>query len=68
MNYSLDVYNGETPKLFIMIIGKTIYAHREYRFSKQEAEKNGITMINFIEHYPNEISYIEDRLHINKHI
>ena len=63
MNYSIGVYKGETPKLFIMIIGKTTCAHREYRWSKEEAMKNHIEMINFVEHYPNTIAYITDRLH-----
>lgn len=63
MNYSIGVYSAETPKLFIMVIGKTTCAHREYRWSKQEAAKNGITMINFVDHYPNERDYIVNRLH-----
>lgn len=63
MNYSLAVYSGETPKLFIMIIGKTTCSHREYRWSKDEAAKQGIPLINFIEHYPNETGYISQRLH-----
>ena len=63
MNYSIVVYDGTTPKLFIMIIGKTTTAHREYRWSRQEAEKNGYTFLNFVNHYPNTIEYITDRLH-----
>lgn len=63
MNYSLGIYKEDEPVLFIMIIGKTTCSHREYRFSKEEAERNGIQMINFIAHYPNEISYITQRLH-----
>lgn len=63
MNYSIGVYNGGMPVLFIMIVGKTTCSHREYRFSKEEAAKHGIPMINFVEHYPNETSYISGRLH-----
>ena len=63
MNYSIGVYDGDIPKLFIMIIGKTTTSHREYRWSREEAEKNGITFLNFIEHYPNRVEYIKERLH-----
>ena len=63
MDYSIVVYDGETPKLIMMIIGKTTTAHREYRWSRQEAEKRGYAFINFIEHYPNTPEYISDRLH-----
>lgn len=63
MDYSIVVYDGATPKLFIMIIGKTTTFHREYRWSRQEAEKNGYVFLNFVEHYPNTIPYITDRLH-----
>ena len=63
MNYSIGVYKDNVPKLFIMLIGKTTASHREYRWSRQEAEKNGIEFINFINHYPNTIPYITDRLH-----
>ena len=63
MNYSLGVYDGDVPKLFIMLISKTTTAHREYRWSKEEAEKNGITFLNFVEHYPNRKEYISERLH-----
>ena len=63
MNYSIVVYDGAAPKLAMMLIGKTTTTHREYRWSRQEAEKNGITFINFIEHYPNTPEYISQRLH-----
>ena len=63
MNYSIGVYDGETPKLFIMLIGKTTTSHREYRWSREEAEKNGIPFYNFIVHYPNRYDYIKERLH-----
>ena len=63
MNYSIVVYDGGAPKLIIMLIGKTTTSHREYRWSKEEAEKRGYTFINFIEHYPNTPEYISQRLH-----
>ena len=63
MNYSLGVYDGDKPVLFIMIIGKTTTSHREYRWSKEEAEKQGITFLNFIRHYPHRKEYISERLH-----
>ena len=63
MNYSIVVYDGAAPKLAMMLIGKTTTTHREYRWSREEAEKRGITFINFIEHYPNTPEYISQRLH-----
>ena len=63
MNYSIVVCENGNPKLFIMLIGKTTTAHREYRFSKEFAQKLGVTMINFVVHFPNEIPYINQRLH-----
>ncbi|MBQ6183049.1 MAG: zinc ribbon domain-containing protein [Clostridia bacterium] len=63
MNYSFAVYKDNAPKLFMMIIGKTTCTHREYRWSKEQAQKAGVTMINFIRHEPNSVIYIKDRLH-----
>lgn len=63
MNYSIGVYDNGVPKLFMMLIGKTTTSHREYRWSREEAEKNGITFLNFIKHYPNRTEYISERLH-----
>ena len=62
MNYSIAVYSGAVPKLFIMIIGKTTTAHREYRWSREEAENRGYVFLNFVEHFPNTPEYISDRL------
>lgn len=63
MNYSIVVYDGYEPKLFIMLIGKTTCYHREYRWAREAAESQGYQFINFINHYPNTIEYITDRLH-----
>jgi hypothetical protein len=62
MNYSIGVYDGQEPKLFIMIIGKTTTSHREYRWSREEAEKKGYVFLNFVGHYPNRVEYIKERL------
>ena len=63
MDYSIAVYKEGRPKLMIMIIGKTTTLHREYRWAREFAEKNAISFINFIEHYPNEPEYVSKRLH-----
>ena len=63
MDYSIVVYEGDAPKLIMMLIGKTTTAHREYRWSREEAEKRGYPFINFVEHYPNTPEYISNRLH-----
>lgn len=62
MNYSLGIYKDGAPRLFIMIIGKTTTRHREYRWSKEQAQKAGVEMINFIGHAPNRYWYIKERL------
>ncbi len=62
MNYSFGVYSAGVPKLFIMLVGKTTCSTRNYRWSKEQAQKSGVTMINFVEHYPNNVNYIRERL------
>lgn len=62
MNYSFGVYSAGNPKLFIMLVGKTTCSTRLYRWSKEQAEKQGVKMINFVSHYPNNEKYIEERL------
>ena len=62
MNYSFGVYSAGAPKLFIMLVGKTTCSTRLYRWSKEQAQRSGVTMINFVEHYPNNVNYIRERL------
>ncbi len=62
MNYSIGVYKDGAPKLFIMIIGQKTNRLRLYRWSKEQAEKAGVPMINFVGHYPNRYWYIKERL------
>lgn len=62
LNYSFGVYKDGAPKLFIMMVGKNTCSTRLYRFSKEQAAKSGVTMINFISHYPNNVEYIKERL------
>lgn len=62
MNYSFGVYFAGMPRLFIMLVGKTTCSTRLYRWSREQALKSSVTMINFVEHYPNEPEYIRNRL------
>lgn len=62
MNYSFGVYQGGNPVLFIMLVGKTTCSSRMYRWSKEQAERSGVKMINFVQHYPNNVNYIKNRL------
>ena len=62
MNYSFGIYQGGSPKLFIMITGKTTLSNRLYRWSKEQAQKAGVTLINFVEHFPNRPEYVSERL------
>lgn len=63
MEISIAVFDGDTPLLFMMIIGKTTCAHKAYKLTKMWADDRNVPFINFIRHYPNEIEYIKDRLH-----
>ena len=63
MDYSFGIYDSDKPKLFIMLVGKTTCSTRLYRWSKEQAAAAGVTMINFVKHYPNNPEYIKERLH-----
>lgn len=63
LDYSYGVYQNGTPVLFIMLVGKATCGSRMYRWSKEQAQKAGVTLINFVEHYPNRPEYIKNRLH-----
>lgn len=61
--YTFGVYENGTPRLFIMVVFGNTCASREYRWSKEEAEKNNIPMINFVYAFSNEKDYVTNRLH-----
>ena len=62
LNYTFGIYSDGKPKLLIMIVGRNTCRYRTYRWSKEVAEKNSIPLINFLEHFPNEVPYIRERL------
>ena len=61
-NYSIGFYRAGKPILFIMLVGKKTTTHRMYRWSKEQAERAGVPMLNFIKHAPNRYWYIKERL------
>lgn len=61
--YDFGVYEYGQPKLFIMVVYNNTCSHRDYRWSKEEAEKAGVTMINFVYAFENREDYIINRLH-----
>ncbi|MCQ2401956.1 MAG: hypothetical protein MJ059_08580 [Lachnospiraceae bacterium] len=63
LDYTFGIYDAGAPKLFIMLVGKATCGSRIYRWSKEQAAKAGVTLINFVEHYPNRPEYIKERLH-----
>ncbi len=63
MPYSYGVYENGTPKLFIMVVMNNTCRQRLYRWSKEEAAKAGVPMINFVYSFENRIDYIINRLH-----
>lgn len=63
MPYDFGVYENGVPKLFIMVVYNNTCSQRLYRWSKEEAERAGVTMINFVYCFENRIDYIINRLH-----
>ncbi len=63
LSYDFGVYESGQPKLFIMIVSKNTCRSRRYRWSKEQAERAGVTMINFVGSFENRIDYVIDRLH-----
>ena len=63
MPYTYVISKDGQPKLIVMRCWNNTCASRGYRFSKEFAVSQGITLINFLENSPNEESYIIDRLH-----
>ncbi len=61
--YDFGVYENGEPKLFIMVVYNNTCRQREYRWSKEEAERAGVAMINFVFVFENRIDYIINRLH-----
>ncbi|MBE5883614.1 MAG: hypothetical protein E7291_04245 [Lachnospiraceae bacterium] len=63
MDYTFGVYENGVPKLFIMVVSGNDCALRTYRWSKEEAQRAGVTLINFVAAFENRIDYIINRLH-----
>lgn len=61
--YDFVVCENGQPKLFIMVVYNNTCASREYRWSKEQAERAGVTMINFVYAFENRKDYMIDRLH-----
>ncbi len=61
--YDFAVYENGQPKLFIMVVYNNTCASREYRWSKEQAENAGVTLINFVYAFENRKDYMIDRLH-----
>ncbi len=61
--YDFAVYENGQPKLFIMVVYNNTCASREYRWSKEQAENAGVTLINFVYAFENKKDYMIDRLH-----
>ncbi len=61
--YDFGIYENGVPKLFIMVVYNNTCAHRDYRWSKEEAARAGVPMINFVYAFENKIDYIINRLH-----
>jgi len=63
MPYTFGVYENGEPKLFIMEVYNNTCRERLYRWSKEQAEKAGVPLINFVAVFENRLDYIIDRLH-----
>ena len=62
MNYDFGIYLNGTPKLFITVTDSTLKSNRLYRWSKEQADRAGFPMINFVPHFPNRPEYVAERL------
>lgn len=60
--YTYGLYLNGEPKAFVMVTGHNQDSKREYRWSKEQAQKEGIPFINFFSHFENKETYIIDRL------
>ena len=60
--YTYGLYLNGEPKAFIMVTDHNKEVRRAFRWSKEEAEKNGIPFINFLTQFPNTEEYIKNRL------
>ena len=63
MNISIYIHKDEEPKLFIMVVGKTTPAHKEYIRSINEIKERNYKVIVFKKYLPIKEDYIVDRLH-----
>ena len=63
MPYSYVLSQNGQIRLIVMRCDRNTCSTRAYRFSKEFAQRNNITLINFLEQSPNEESYVIDRLH-----
>ncbi len=61
--YDFVVYENGVAKLFIMVVYNNTCAKRDYRWSKEEAARAGVPMINFVYAFENKIDYMINRLH-----
>lgn len=61
--FSYVIYQGDTPKLILMMVSNNTCASRKYRWSKEQAQQSGVTLINFVYAFENRIDYIINRLH-----
>lgn len=60
--YTFGLYESGQPKAFIMVTDHNKEQLRTFRWSKEEAEKNGIPFINFFTQFPNKMEYVKNRL------
>ena len=63
--YTFGIYENGQPKAFIMVTDHNKEQLRAFRWSKEEAEKNGIPFINFFTQFPNKTEYVKNRLSQN---
>lgn len=57
------ISQGGQIRLIVMTPGKNTCGTRGYRFTREFAQQNNLTLINFLQDSLNEESYITDRLH-----
>ena len=61
-NASFAIFQDGAPKLYVMIVGRNTLTTHAYLVAKEKAAEEGVKLINFIEYFRNDPSYVDSRL------
>ncbi len=61
-NASFAVFSNGAPKLYIMLVGKSTCSSHAYLEAKRKAVSEGVSIVNFVEHFENKPEYVKERI------